>query len=160
MNYSINTEYFRSHLLVVIGSAAGIELSEKNKSEYPFGLFQWPLPGKGPAVEASARFRDRVIRVPIAAKPRMIIQKAALQNLCAATFPSVTSATSITSATLCRRLIPSSRRNQISLSAPHGTVRAVFPHTALQIVFSIPYLHHDSWRGYMFRPYFAKLFPS
>jgi hypothetical protein len=47
MNYSINTEYFRSHLLAVIGSAAGRELSEKNKSEYPFGLFQWPLPGKG-----------------------------------------------------------------------------------------------------------------
>lgn len=42
MNYSINTEYFRSHLLAVIGSAAGRELSEKNKSEYPFGLFQWP----------------------------------------------------------------------------------------------------------------------
>jgi hypothetical protein len=47
MNYSINTEYFRSHLLAVIGSAAGRELSEKNKSEYPFGLFQWPLLGKG-----------------------------------------------------------------------------------------------------------------
>ena len=28
----------------------------------------------------------------------------------------------------------SSRRNQITLSAPHKTVRAVFPHTALRIV--------------------------
>ena len=28
----------------------------------------------------------------------------------------------------------SSRRNQITLSAPHRTVRAVFPHTALRIV--------------------------
>ena len=28
----------------------------------------------------------------------------------------------------------SSRRNQITLSAPHRTVRAIFPHTALRIV--------------------------
>jgi hypothetical protein len=72
MNYSINTEYFRSHLLAVIGSAAGIELSEKNKSEYPFGLFQWPLPRKGPRAEAIVRFRDRVFRTPIAAEPLVL----------------------------------------------------------------------------------------
>ena len=30
--------------------------------------------------------------------------------------------------------LESSRRNQITLSAPHRTVRAVFPHTALRIV--------------------------
>jgi hypothetical protein len=69
MNYSINTEYFRSHLLAVIGSAAGRELSEKNKSEYPFGLFQWPH------------------------------LKWGLLTLCAATFPSATSVTSATLAT-------------------------------------------------------------
>ena len=31
-------------------------------------------------------------------------------------------------------LYKSSRRNQITLSAPHRTVRAIFPHTALRIV--------------------------
>ena len=35
----------------------------------------------------------------------------------------------------------SSRRNQITLSAPHRTVRAVFPHTALRIVLGVYSLH-------------------
>lgn len=38
-------------------------------------------------------------------------------------------------------LYKSSRRNQITLSAPHRTVRAVFPHTALRIVLGVYSLH-------------------
>ena len=40
-----------------------------------------------------------------------------------------------------RRGCQSSRRNQITLSAPHRTVRAVFPHTALRIVLGVYSLH-------------------
>ena len=53
----------------------------------------------------------------------------------------------------------SSRRNQITLSAPHRTVRAVFPHTALRIVLGLPYLYSYPWIWYMKIPYFTEFLP-